>query len=63
MANGAIAVYDISRPEDTALLFRSEINEHFHLDRVTSLEWIPFKLSKGMKLVVESYFSYFAVGL
>ena len=51
MANGAIAVYDITRPEESALLFRSEINEYFHIDRVTSLEWIPFKLAKGMKLV------------
>lgn len=51
MANGSIAIYDISRPDDSALLFRSEINEYFHLDKVTSLEWIPFKLAKGMKLV------------
>jgi hypothetical protein len=55
MANGAIAIYDISRPEESALLFRSEINEYFHIDRVTSLEWIPFKLAKGMKLVSHLY--------
>lgn len=51
MANGAIAVYDISRSDDTSLLFKSEINEFFHIDRVTSLEWVTFKLAKGMKIV------------
>lgn len=51
MANGAIAVYDISRSDDTSLLFKSEINEFFHIDRVTSLEWVAFKLAKGMKIV------------
>ena len=55
MINGSIAVYDISRPEESALLFKSEISEYFHIDRVTTLEWIPFKLSKGMKLVSKDY--------
>lgn len=52
MANGSIAVYDISRSDDSAFLFKSDINEFFHIDRVTSLEWIPFKVAKGMKLVL-----------
>ena len=51
MANGTIAIYDITKSDENALLFRSEINEYFHIDRVTSLEWTPFKLNKAMKLV------------
>jgi WD40 repeat protein len=51
MANGGIGIYDISKTDDSSLLFRSEIGEYFHLDRVTSLEWTPFKVNKTMKIV------------
>lgn len=50
MANGVIAVYDIAKTEDM-LLFKSEISEYFHIDRVASLEWGPFKINKNMKIV------------
>lgn len=53
MANGMIGVYDVSKVDENPLLFRSEINEYFHIDRVTSLEWVPYKVGKGMKLVRE----------
>lgn len=51
MANGSICIYDISKTEDSSTLFKSEVGEYFHLDRVTSLEWIPFKVNKNMKIV------------
>jgi|JFJP01.1.fsa_nt_gi hypothetical protein len=51
MANGGIGIFDISKTDESSQLFRSEIGEYFHLDRVTSLEWIPFKVNKGMKIV------------
>ena len=50
MANGVVAVYDVARTEEL-MLFRSEINEYFHIDRVTTLEWAPFKINKNMKIV------------
>lgn len=53
MANGVVAVYDVARTEEM-LLFRSEINEYFHIDRVTTLEWAPFDTNKNMKLVSKS---------
>lgn len=50
LANGMIAIYDITKSEEQ-LLLQSEINLYFHIDRVTSLEWCAFKVNKAMKLV------------
>ncbi len=54
MANGVIAVYDISKLEEGGLLFKSEINEYFHIDRVTSLEWAATKVNKNLKIMLVS---------
>jgi dynein intermediate chain 1 len=51
MANGVVAVYDVAKSEEL-MLFRSEINDYFHIDRVTTLEWVPFKINKNMKIVL-----------
>lgn len=47
MANGVVAVYDTAKIEEGGLLFRSEISEYFHIDRVTSLEWCVMKVNKN----------------
>lgn len=54
MANGVISVYDISKLEEGGLLFKSEINEYFHIDRVTTLEWVPAKVNKNFKIMLVS---------
>lgn len=54
MANGVIAVYDTSKLEEGGLLFRSEISEFFHIDRVTSLEWCVMKVNKNQKIILAS---------
>lgn len=51
MANGVVAIYDIAKSEEAMLLFRSEIGEYFHIDRVTSLEWTKFQVNNSIKLV------------
>lgn len=70
MANGVIAIYDLSKMTETSaqkasnttgqksdsgpLLCRSEISEFFHIDRVTSLEWVQYKLNKGIETLLVS---------
>lgn len=67
MANGVVALYDLSRlsesiqktdignkTENGPLICRSEISEFFHIDRVTTLEWVQYKLNKGIETLLVS---------
>lgn len=67
MANGVVALYDLSKlsehsqksdPNHKAdsgpLVCRSEISEFFHIDRVTSLEWVQYKLNKAIETLLVS---------
>jgi hypothetical protein len=67
MANGVVALYDLSKISDGTsrqpsgekrdegpLVCRSEISEFFHIDRVTSLEWVQYKLNKGVETLLVS---------
>lgn len=67
MANGVVALYDLSKLSEHSqksdptnkgdtgpLVCRSEISEFFHIDRVTSLEWVQYKLNKGIETLLVS---------
>lgn len=54
MANGVIAMYDITKDSEKSMVFRSDIGEFFHLDRVTSLQWIKYKVNNNMEQLLIS---------